>query len=85
MVLTVCTRPDGSYVLMPESAKAMQAASATHGPLEFCERIDSDEFPIPSIWGRVFAEIEENQFAVIQPAIGRQLLGIDCAGITDAA
>lgn len=80
MILTIYTRPDGAYVLVPDSIKALRDAETRHGPLTHCERIDSDDFLIASVWSRVFAEIDDHLFAVVQPAIGRYLLGVECPG-----
>ena len=82
MTLTIYTRPDGAYVLVPDSIEAIREAEARHGPLVHCERIDSEDFPIASIWNRVFSEIDDHLFAVVQPAIGRHLLGVECPGDT---
>ena len=78
MRFNVYTRPDGAFLLVPDCMTASREAEALHGPLAFCDTIDSDEYPVPALWDRVAAEIDQLSFAVLQPAVGRQMLGIDC-------
>jgi len=77
MTLTVYTRPDGAYVVVPDSIRGDPWGGSRAWLLTHRERIDSDHF---SIWSRVFSEIDDHFFAVFQPAIGCQLLGVECPG-----
>ena len=78
MIFNVYTRLDGAYVLVPECMTASLEAQRLHGPLEYCDRLDSDEHPFPGLWELVVRETDEHSFAVLQEPIGKQLLGIDC-------
>ena len=78
MIFSVYTRPDGAYVLVPDCLRVPRSAEALHGPLEYCDSIDSEAHPLPALWERVLDEIDQMSYAVLQAAIGRQMLGLDC-------
>lgn len=78
VIFNVYTRPDGAYLLVPDCMLTPLEAEATHGPLTFCETIDSDRYPVPALWERVMDEIDQMSFAVLQATVGRQMLDLDC-------
>lgn len=78
MKFTVYSRPDGAYVLVPDCMLASQEAHSIHGPLTFCDSLDSEAYPMPAIWETVMSEVDQRSFAVLHPLIGQQLLGLDC-------
>lgn len=80
MIFSVYTRSDGACLLVPECMTAPHAAESRYGPLKYRARIDSGDFPVPAIWDRVSAEIDDHFYAVLQAAVGHHLLGIDCTG-----
>ena len=78
MIFTVYTRPDGAYLLIPDCLHVPRSAEAEHGPLEYCETVDSEQHALPALWERVIAEVDQMSFAILQAAVGRQMLGLDC-------
>ena len=78
MIFTVYTRPDGAYLLIPDCLHVPRAAEVAHGPLQYCETVDSEEHAMPALWERVMAEVDQMSFAILQAAVGRQMLGLDC-------
>ena len=78
MLLNVYTTADGRFLLVPECMSASLEARRLHGPLEFCVRIDSRDYPYPELWLRVLSEIDEQMFAVLEPAVGKWLMELEC-------
>jgi len=78
VIFTVYTRPDGAYLLIPDCLRVPPTAEAAHGPLEYCDTVDSDQHAMPALWERVMAEVDQMSFAILQAAVGRQMLGLDC-------
>jgi len=78
VIFTVYTRPDGAYLLIPDCLHVPRAAEVAHGPLQYCETVDSEEHAMPALWERVMAEVDQMSFAILQAAVGRQMLGLDC-------
>jgi hypothetical protein len=78
MLLNVYTTADGHFMLVPDCMAASMDARRLHGPLEFCTRIDSHDYPYPELWLRVTAEIDEHSFAILEPAVGKWLMELEC-------
>lgn len=75
---TVYLRPDDAYVFVPDCMVASREAERLHGPLIYCETIDTSDYPVPGIWETVMDEVDRQSFAVLHSVIGRRLLGLDC-------
>jgi hypothetical protein len=84
MELNVYTAGDGRYVLVPECMKASLEARRLHGPLEFCVRIHSADYPYPELWRRVQAEIDDHMFAILDLSVGKWLMELECTPRTAA-
>ena len=78
MTYDIYTRRDGSFLVLPTAQDTTRELQAIHGPLQFCETIDAAAHPMAGLWTRVDAEIEQHAFAVLQTAVGRQLLDLHC-------
>lgn len=87
MVLNVYTTPEGRFVLLPIDGSGLQAALRSHGPLEYCARIEQDDYPYPELWTRVSTELAERRFALLDATVGKWLMELDCptAGLTPGA
>jgi hypothetical protein len=78
MTYDIYTRRDGSFLVLPGVRATNREVEALHGPLQFCETVDAAAHPLPGLWERVDAEIEQHAFAVLQAVVGRQLLDLHC-------
>ena len=68
MIFGIYARPDGAYLLVPACMQASAEAQRLHGPLQFLERMDWSEEPIPDIWQTLMAELDRHSFVVLQDA-----------------
>ena len=86
MKFDVYTRPDGAYVLVPDCLQASREAQRLHGPLTFCDTVDTEHAALPRpFWEQLIAEIDTRSYAVVPMQTGQRLLGIDCDASNEAA
>ena len=65
-------------MLRPTVGPGLLAALRGHGPLEYCARIDPADYPYPELWARVSQELTERHFALLDAAVGKWLMELDC-------
>lgn len=73
MKFAVYVKSNGSYVLIPVS---LAGAEYIHGALQYCDTIDSDAYPFPSLWAAVMTAVNLQMCAELQDVIGREILGL---------
>jgi hypothetical protein len=73
MKFAVYVKSNGSYVLIPVS---LAGAEYIHGPLQYCDTIDSDAYPLPTLWAAVMTAVNLQMCAEVQDVIGRDILGV---------
>lgn len=77
MKFTVYTRRDGAYVFVPECMVPPLEAEGTHGRMTVSYVVESDDYPVASLWETILWDIDKFSFAVLQNAVARQLLKLD--------
>ena len=78
MKFDVYIRQDGCYVLMEQGSAALAGVLAMYGPMDFCETITEEEYPLPAIWATVHNELARYDHVVLPESIGKRLMGLDC-------
>jgi hypothetical protein len=77
MNFNVFSGSGGEFLITPQGSAPSPDAIASHGPLMAWGSIESDDHPAPALWRRVAEEIELHNYATLQKALGRQLLGLE--------
>lgn len=73
MKFVVYARANRSYLLVPDS---LAGAEYIHGPLSYCDTIDTDMCPLPELWAAVAAEVDVYSYAAMPEVMGRKLLAL---------
>jgi hypothetical protein len=73
MKFVVYERANRSYLLVPA---CLAGVEYMHGPLSYCDTIDTDMYPLPELWAAVTAEVNVYSYAAMPEVMGRELLAL---------